>query len=74
MPTNVIAAGAWTPGGPSVNRIGFGAMRPAGDDNAASDPVPVVGVLRRTVALDVDHIGAAAFHFSPLRSITHWVS
>ncbi|NYH41700.1 hypothetical protein HNR22_001427 [Micromonospora jinlongensis] len=43
MPTNIISAssaGTWALGDLTVNRIGFGAMRPTGNGSAASDRAP----------------------------------
>jgi len=69
MPTseiNAAAAGTWTLGDLTVNRIGFGAKRLAGgaafDLGSASDRDRVIGVLRRAVELGVNHIDTAAFY------------
>ncbi|MEY9967807.1 pyridoxine 4-dehydrogenase [Streptacidiphilus sp. MAP12-16] len=66
------AAGTWTLGDLTVNRIGFGAMRLTGsgafDHGTPSDRDRVIGVLRRAVELGVNHIDTAAFYFSSLRS------
>jgi len=56
------AAGTWTLGDLTVNRLGFGAMRLVGDRDES------IAVLRRAVELGVNHIDTAAFYFSPLRS------
>lgn len=58
------AAGTWTLGDLTVNRLGFGAMRLTG-------PGPrerAVAVLRRAVELGVNHIDTAAFYFRGSRS------
>lgn len=64
MPTDEItaaAAGTWTLGDRTVNRMGFGSMRitvnPDRDD--------AIRVLRRAVELGVNHIDTAAFYVSP---------
>ena len=69
MPTHAItaaAAGTWTLGDLTVNRIGFGAKRLPGsgpfDLGDARDRDRVVGVLRRAVELGVNHIDTAAFY------------
>lgn len=66
------AAGTWTLGDLTVNRIGFGAMRLTGSAafhlGTPSDRQRSVAVLRRAVELGVDHIDTAAFYFSSLRS------
>ncbi|CAM5302997.1 oxidoreductase [Streptomyces griseorubiginosus] len=66
------AAGTWTLGDLTVNRIGFGAMRLTGSAafhlGTPSDRERSVAVLRRAVELGVDHIDTAAFYFSSLRS------
>ncbi|WP_030325756.1 oxidoreductase [Streptomyces sp. NRRL B-3229] len=66
------AAGTWTLGDLTVNRIGFGAMRLTGSAafhlGTPSDRARSVAVLRRAVELGVDHIDTAAFYFSSLRS------
>ncbi|GAB4059888.1 aldo/keto reductase [Catellatospora paridis] len=81
MPTpliNASAAGTWTLGDLTVNRIGFGAMRLPGGANygygASSDRDRVIGVLRRAVELGVNHIDTAAFYFSPLRSANELIN
>ncbi|MFD3660645.1 aldo/keto reductase [Streptomyces sp. NPDC058659] len=74
------AAGTWTLGDRTVNRIGFGAMRlpqtgeafPA--DAVARDRGQAIGVLRRAVELGVNHIDTAAFYFSPLRSANELIN
>jgi pyridoxine 4-dehydrogenase len=83
MPQETItaaAAGTWTLGDRTVNRLGFGAMRLMGtgrvfgDDGAPSDRGQAVGVLRRAVELGVNHIDTAAFYFSPLRSANELIN
>ncbi|TDC80763.1 aldo/keto reductase [Micromonospora sp. KC606] len=64
MPVDEItaaAAGSWTLGDATVRRMGFGSMRitPHPDTGRA------IGVLRRAVALGVNHIDTAAFYVSP---------
>jgi pyridoxine 4-dehydrogenase len=64
------AAGTWTLGDLTVNRMGFGAMRLTGDgprDRA-------ITVLRRAVELGVDHIDTAAFYFSAARSANELIN
>ncbi|MGA8114949.1 MAG: aldo/keto reductase [Actinocatenispora sp.] len=62
--TTAAAAGTWTLGDLTVNRIGFGAKRLAGD--ATLDPGTArdraAGVLRRAVELGVNHIDTASFY------------
>ncbi|MFC9292693.1 aldo/keto reductase [Streptomyces sp. NPDC057011] len=85
MTTDMItadAAGTWTLGDLTVNRIGFGAMRlPQSSgaaafaaDAAAGDRGRAIGVLRRAVELGVNHIDTAAFYFSPLRSANELIN
>lgn len=74
------AAGAWTLGDRTVNRIGFGAMRlPQTGEAFAADAVArdrdqATRVLRRAVELGVNHIDTAAFYFSPLRSANELIN
>ncbi|QKW23630.1 aldo/keto reductase [Kitasatospora sp. NA04385] len=74
------AAGTWTLGDLTVNRVGFGAMRLAQSGPAlVSDALPrdrgqAVRVLRRAVELGVNHIDTAAFYFSPLRSANELIN
>ena len=72
------AAGTWTLGDLTVNRIGFGAMRLTGarsfERGAPSDRDRVIGVLRRALELGVNHIDTAAFYFSPLRSANELIN
>ncbi|MET7729831.1 aldo/keto reductase [Streptomyces sp. NPDC005402] len=66
------AAGTWTLGDLTVNRIGFGAMRLTGSaafhHGTPSDRQRSIAVLRKAVELGVNHIDTAAFYFSSLRS------
>ncbi|MFG2467096.1 aldo/keto reductase [Streptomyces canus] len=66
------AAGTWTLGDLTVNRIGFGAMRLTGSAafhfGTPSDRQRSIAVLRRAIELGVNHIDTAAFYFSSLRS------
>src|SRR5215208_2502757 len=55
------AAGTWTLGDRTVNRMGFGSMRLT----ANPDRELAIRVLRRAVELGVNHIDTAAFYFSP---------
>ena len=58
------AAGQWTLGDLTVNRLGFGAMRltgPGPRENA-------IAVLRRAMELGVNHIDTSAFYFAGSRS------
>ncbi|MEU8300763.1 aldo/keto reductase [Micromonospora sp. NPDC048909] len=55
------AAGTWTLGDRTVNRMGFGSMRITADP----DGEHAVAVLRRAVELGVNHIDTAAFYVSP---------
>ena len=72
------AAGTWTMGDLTVNRLGFGAMRLTGNhpfgQGAASDRDQSIAVLRRAVELGVNHIDTAAFYFSPLRSANELIN
>ena len=64
MPTDDItaaAAGTWTLGDRTVNRMGFGSMR----ITANPDRELAIRVLRRAVELGVNHIDTAAFYLSP---------
>ncbi|GAA3233800.1 aldo/keto reductase [Dactylosporangium siamense] len=64
MPTDDItasAAGTWTLGDRTVNRMGFGSMR----ITANPDRELAIRVLRRAVELGVNHIDTAAFYRSP---------
>ncbi|WP_066360852.1 aldo/keto reductase [Herbidospora mongoliensis] len=66
--TPAAAAGTWTLGDLTVNRIGFGAMRLTGSvafgPGVPGDRDRSIGVLRRAIDLGVDHIDTAAFYFS----------
>lgn len=74
------AAGAWQLGDLTINRMGFGAMRlpqrgPALTADAdPSDRGQSITVLRRAVALGVNHIDTADFYFSPLRSANELIN
>jgi pyridoxine 4-dehydrogenase len=74
------AAGTWTLGDHTVNRIGYGTMR-LPQRGAAFEPgsppgdrATAIRVLRRAVELGVNHIDTAAFYFSSLRSANELVS
>ncbi|HET9841072.1 MAG TPA: aldo/keto reductase [Nocardioides sp.] len=66
--TTASAAGTWTLGDRSVNRLGFGAMRLTGTGGMGRgddrDPEQSAAVVRRAVELGVNHIDTAAFYFS----------
>jgi aryl-alcohol dehydrogenase-like predicted oxidoreductase len=72
------AAGTWTLGDLTVNRLGFGALRLTGsgafDRGAPSDRDRSIGVLRHAVELGVNHIDTAAFYFSSLRSANELIN
>ncbi|MFF3754829.1 aldo/keto reductase [Streptomyces sp. NPDC002018] len=72
------AAGTWTLGDRTVNRIGFGAMRLTGSaafhQGTPSDRGQAIGVLRRARELGVNHIDTAAFYFSRLRSANELIN
>src|SRR5215472_4541378 len=74
------AAGTWTLGDLTVNRMGFGAMRlpqtgrALTADAAPSDRDRAIAVLRRAVELGVNHIDTAGFYFSPLRSANELIN
>ena len=81
MPTpqlDAAAAGTWTLGDRTVNRIGFGTKRLAGsgvfDLGTPARPRPASSrLLRRAVELGVNHIDTAAFYPSvatPTRGLT----
>jgi aryl-alcohol dehydrogenase-like predicted oxidoreductase len=63
MPDEITAAaaGTWTLGDRTVNRMGFGSMR----ITANPDRDLAIRVLRRAVELGVNHIDTAAFYRSP---------
>lgn len=63
MPSEITAAaaGTWTLGERTINRMGFGSMRLT----ANPDREPVIRVLRRAVELGVNHVDTAAFYVSP---------
>jgi pyridoxine 4-dehydrogenase len=72
------AAGTWTLGDLTVNRLGFGAMRLTGsaafDLGTPRDRDRSIQVLRQAVELGVNHIDTAAFYFSPLRSANELIN
>ena len=74
------AAGTWTLGDLTVNRMGFGAMRlPQTGRALIADATPgdrdrAIAVLRRAVELGVNHVDTAAFYFSPLRSANELIN
>ena len=72
------AAGTWTLGDLTVNRLGFGAMRLTGsaafDFGTPSDRDASIRVLRQAVELGVNHIDTAAFYFSSLRSANELIN
>ncbi|MEW2168127.1 aldo/keto reductase [Streptomyces sp. NPDC007084] len=72
------AAGTWTLGDLTVNRVGFGAMRLTGSaafhHGTPSDRDRSIAVLRTAVELGVDHIDTAAFYFSTLRSANELIN
>ncbi|MCW2759387.1 MAG: oxidoreductase [Nocardioidaceae bacterium] len=72
------AAGTWQLGDRTVNRLGLGAMRLTGtgafDEGTPSDRGRSVEVLRRAVALGVNHVDTAAFYFSATRSANELVN
>jgi len=72
------AAGTWTLGDLTVNRIGFGAMRLTGSaafhHGTPSDRKRSIAVLHRAMELGVNHIDTAAFYFSSLRSANELIN
>ncbi|MCX4767500.1 aldo/keto reductase [Streptomyces sp. NBC_01275] len=72
------AAGTWTIGDLTVNRIGFGAMRLTGSaafhHGTPRDRDRSIAVLRSALELGVNHIDTAAFYFSALRSANELVN
>jgi pyridoxine 4-dehydrogenase len=72
------AAGTWTLGDLTVNRLGFGAMRLTGSlpfaHGVPSDRQQAIAVLRRAAGLGVNHIDTAAFYFSPRRSANELIA
>ena len=66
--TTASAAGTWTLGDRTVNRLGFGAMRLSGTGGMGRgedrDPEQSAAVVRRAVELGVNHIDTAGFYFS----------
>ena len=67
--TTAAAAGTWTLGDRTVNRLGFGAMRLTGTGGMGQgedrDPDRSAAVVRRAVELGVNHVDTAGFYFSP---------
>ena len=78
--TTAGAAGTWTIGDLTVNRVGFGAMRLTGNGMMGnSDGPPIdrdraIAILRQAVELGVNHIDTASFYFSPLRSANELIN
>ncbi|ALG10297.1 oxidoreductase [Kibdelosporangium phytohabitans] len=78
--TGAAAAGTWTLGDLTVNRVGFGAMRlPQRGTAFAPDAIPgdrdqAIKVLRRAVESGVNHIDTAGFYFSALRSANELIN
>lgn len=69
------AAGQWTLGDLTVNRMGFGAMRLMADaDGTPSDRDRAISLLRKAIELGVNHIDTAAFYFSSTRSANELIS
>lgn len=74
------AAGTWTLGDLTVNRVGFGAMRlPQRGPAFAPEAIPgdrdqAIKVLRRAFELGVNHIDTAAFYFSSPRSANELIN
>jgi pyridoxine 4-dehydrogenase len=69
------AAGTWTLGDLTVNRMGLGAMRLTSNaDGTPADRDRAITVLRRAIDLGVNHIDTAAFYFSPLRSANELIN
>ena len=66
--TTAAAAGTWTLGDRTVNRLGFGAMRLTGTGGMGRgddrDPDTSAAVVRRAVELGVNHVDTAGFYFS----------
>jgi aryl-alcohol dehydrogenase-like predicted oxidoreductase len=76
--TAAAAAGTWTLGDRTVNRLGLGAMRLTGtgafDHGRPRDRDQAIRVLRHAVELGVNHIDTAAFYFSSLRSANELIN
>lgn len=72
------ASGTWNLGDLPVHRVGFGAMRLTGSAafhlGTPSDRDRSLAVLRKAVALGVNHIDTAAFYFSALRSANELIN
>ncbi|MQY13030.1 Pyridoxine 4-dehydrogenase [Streptomyces sp. RB5] len=75
MTTPAAAAGTWTLGDLTVNRMGFGAMRLTHTaDGTPLDRDRAIGVLRKAVELGVNHVDTAAFYFSGPRSANELIA
>lgn len=70
MNATASAAGTWTLGDRTVNRLGFGTMRLATGTfgGPERDRDTAIAVLRRAVDLGVNHLDTAAFYFTARRS------
>lgn len=74
------SAGSYRLGDLEVRRMGFGAMRLSQDGPAfapgstPSDRARAIEVLRRAVALGVNHVDTAAFYFSSRRSANELIN
>jgi aryl-alcohol dehydrogenase-like predicted oxidoreductase len=72
------AAGTFTLGDLTVNRVGLGAMRLTGSAafhlGTPSDRARSIAVLRKAVELGVNHIDTAAFYFSARRSANELIN
>jgi pyridoxine 4-dehydrogenase len=79
-PVTAAAAGAWKLGDLTVRRMGFGSMRLPQRGRAFETGTPprdrgeAIAVLRRAVELGINHIDAAAFYFSSLRSASELIN
>jgi aryl-alcohol dehydrogenase-like predicted oxidoreductase len=72
---NAGAAGTWTLGDRTVNRLGLGAMRLMSKaDGSPSDRAQAIEVLQQAVELGVNHIDTASFYFSALRSANELIN
>lgn len=72
------AAGTWTLGDLTVNRLGFGAMRLTGSaafhHGTPRERDRSIALLRQAIDLGVNHIDTAAFYFSSLRSANELIN
>jgi pyridoxine 4-dehydrogenase len=72
------AAGTWTLGDRTVNRLGFGAMRVTSRGDleleVPRDRDEAISVLRRARELGVNHVDTASFYFSPIRSANELIN